>query len=82
MNFRYFVIISQESFIRTSLNPLYPRILVPSLVEIGLVVLEKKMKMWIVYDKDDDDNDDDDKDDGQRKHFDQKTSLEPSAQVC
>ena len=46
------------------------------------MVLEKRMKMWIVYDKDDDDNDDDDKDDGQRKHFDQKTSLEPSPQVC
>ena len=28
----------------------------PSLVEIGPVVLEKKMKMWKVYDNNDDDN--------------------------
>ena len=42
-----------------------------SLVEIGPVALEKKM--WKVYD----DNDDD----GQRTNFDQKSSLEPSAQV-
>ena len=46
----------------------------PSLVEIGSVVLEKKMKMWKVYDNDDND-------DGQRTNFDQKSSLEPSAQV-
>ena len=58
----------------------------PSLVEIGPVVLEKKMKMWKVYndndnnDNDNDDNDDDDND-GQRTNFDQKSSLEPSAQV-
>ena len=49
---------------------------VPSLVEIGPVVLEKKMKMWKVYDNDNNDNDD-----GQRTNFDQKSSLEPSAQV-
>ena len=52
--------------------------------EIGPVVLEKKMKMWKVYDNDNnnDDNDkDDDNDDGQRTNFDQKSSLEPSAQV-
>ena len=49
----------------------------PSLVEIGPVVLEKKMKMCKVYDNDDNDNDDD----GQRTNFDQKSSLEPSAQV-
>ena len=42
----------------------------PSLVEIGPVVLEEKMKMLQVYDND-----------GQRKNFDQKSSLEPSAQV-
>ena len=51
----------------------------PSLVEIGPVVLEKKMKMWKVYDNDDDN--DNDNDDGQRTKFDQKSSLEPSAQV-
>ena len=50
------------------------------LVEIGPVVLEKKMKMWKVYDDNDNDNDDDDND-GQRTNFDQKSSLEPSAQV-
>ena len=42
----------------------------PSLVEIGPVVLEEKMKMLKVYD-----------DDRQRKNFDQKSSLEPSAQM-
>ena len=47
----------------------------PSLVEIGLVGLEKKMKMRKTYDNNDDD------DDGQRTNFDQKSSLEPSAQV-
>ena len=46
---------------------------VPSLVEIGPVVLEKKIKMWKVYENNDDDR--------QRKNFDQKSSLEPSAQV-
>ena len=59
---------------------------VPSLVEIGPVVLEKKMKMWKVYDdnynnNDNDYNDDNDHNDGQRTNFDQKSSLEPSAQV-
>ena len=52
----------------------------PSLVEIGPVVLENNMKMRKVYD-DDDDNDDNDDNDGQRTNFDQKSSLEPSAQV-
>ena len=47
----------------------------PSLVEIGPVVLEKKMEMWKVYDNANDDND------GQRTNFDQKSSLEPLAQV-
>ena len=37
--------------------------IVPSLVDIGPVVLEKKMKMWKVYDSDDNNNDDND--DGQ-----------------
>ena len=39
---------------------------VPSLVEIGPVVLEKKMKMWKVYDNDNDD--------GQQTDFDQKNT--------
>ena len=40
------------------------------------------MKMWKVYDNDNDDNDNDNNDDdGQRTNFDQKSSLEPSAQV-
>ena len=37
----------------------------PSKVEIGPVVLEKKMNMWKVYDN----NDDSDVDDGQRTNF-------------
>ena len=56
----------------------------PSLVEIGSV-LEKKMKIWKVYDdndnNDNDNNDYNDDNDGQRTHFDQKSSREPSAQV-
>ena len=48
---------------------------VPSLVEIGpAAVLEKKMNMWKVYDNDN-------VDDRQRTNFDQKNSLEPSAEV-
>ena len=47
----------------------------PSLVEIGPVVLEKKIKMCQVFDNDNDN------DDGQRTNFDQKSSLESSAQV-
>ena len=54
----------------------------PSLVEIGPVVLDEKMKMWKVYDSananDDNDNDDND---GKRTNFVQKRSLDPSAQV-
>ena len=50
------------------------------------VVLEKKMKMWKVYDNNNDNNDanednNDDNDDGQRTNFDQKSSIEPSAHV-
>ena len=48
---------------------------VPSLAEIGPVVLEK-MKIWKVYA-----NDDNDDNDRQQTNFDQKSSLEPSAQV-
>ena len=47
MYFRYFKIISPwkraGSFIWTNLNPLHPKKLVPSLVENGSVVLEKKI---------------------------------------
>ena len=47
MFFHHFVIISTWKragpFIWTNLNPLHPRMLVPSLVEIGSVVLEKKI---------------------------------------
>ena len=52
---------------------------VPSLVEIGSVVLKKKMKMSKVYDNNDD-NDNDDDDEPWTK-LDQKSSLEPWAQV-
>ena len=55
-----------------------------SLVDINQVALEKKMKMWKVYDNymyNDDSDAIDDNDDGQRTHFDQNNSLEPSAQV-
>ena len=48
----------------------------PSLVEIGPVVLEKKMTILKVYDNDANDDDND----GQRTNVDQKSSLEPSAQ--
>ena len=46
------------------------------LVEIAHMVMEKKMKK--LYDNKNDDNDDDE---GQHKNFDQKSSLEPSAEV-
>ena len=49
----------------------------PGLVKIGPVVLEEKIKMQKVYDNLSDENDID----GQRTNFDQKSSLEPSAQV-
>ena len=45
----------------------------PSLVEIGPVVLEKKKKMRKVYN----DDNDTDNDEGQRTNCDQKSSLEP-----
>ena len=55
----------------------------PSLVEIDPVVLEKKMKMWKVYDNnnDNDANANANDDDRQRTKFDQKSSFDPSAQV-
>ena len=46
----------KESFIWINLNSLPPRIFVPSLVEIGTVVLEKKRKIWKVYVNDDNDD--------------------------
>ena len=49
------------------------------MVEIGSVVLEKKMEMRKDYDNDD--NNDMNNDDGQRKHFYQKSSLESMAQI-
>ena len=77
MYFPYFVNISpwkkKWPFIWTNFNLLHPRML--CLVEIGMVVLEK-MKMWKVSD-----NNNNDDDDGQQTNFDQKSSLEPSAQV-
>ena len=52
IHFYYFPIISfwvrTLSLIWTNLNPLHPRMFVPSLLEIGPVVLEKK-KMWKVF---------------------------------
>ena len=51
----------------------------PSLVEIGPVVLEKNMKMLKVYENNNDDENDDYE--GQRTNVDQKSSLQPSTQV-
>ena len=73
MYFRYFVIISpwkraghlfEQTWILFT-----QRCFVQSLVEIGIVVLEKKMKKWKVYVNNDYGNDDND---GQRTNFDQK----------
>ena len=62
-------------FIWTNLNPHNPRIVWVKFGWNWPVVLEKKMKMWKVYDNIGGDND------GQRTNLDQKSSLEPSAQV-
>ena len=40
------------------------------------------MKMWKVYDNYNDNDDNDDDDDGQRTNCVQKSTPEPSAQVC
>ena len=61
MYFRYFVIISLgkgrgPSFEQTWI-PFTQGCFVPSLIEIGPVVLEKKTKMWKVYDNDNNDYD-------------------------
>ena len=58
-------------------SPFTQECFVPSLVEIGPVVLEK-MKMWKVYNANDND---DNNNEGQRTNFDQKSSREPLAQV-
>ena len=52
---------------------------VPSLVDIGQVILEKRRKMWNIYENDDADDSDDD--DGHRTHCEQESSLEFSGQV-
>ena len=81
MYFRNFEIISPwkraRPFIEQTCIPFTQRWFVPRLVENGPV--EKKMKMWKVYDIDNDNNDNND--DGQWTNVDQKSSLEPSAQV-
>ena len=73
MYFRYFVIISPWKrtgpLFEQICNPIIQGCFVPILVEIGPVVLEKKMKMGKVYDNDAND-------DGLRIKFDQKSSLE------
>ena len=81
MNFRYLVITCISSWkkvcVALHLNKLESppppkkktqKSFVPRLVEIGLVILEKMMKMWNVYN-----------DDGERTNCDQKNSLGPSA---
>ena len=65
MYFRYFLIIPL-------IIPFTQEYFVPSLVEIGQVVLEKKM--WKVYNNDNDN-------DGQWTNCDQKSSFEPLALV-
>ena len=56
MYFRYFVNSSLGKRWGPSFEqiwfPLAQECSVPSLVEVGLVVLEKKMQMWKVYDND------------------------------
>ena len=73
MYFRYFVIISPWKSVGHFEFPFTQEYFIPSLVEIGPVVLEKKKKMGKVYN-------DDNINDGQRTNFDQKSSLEPLAQ--
>ena len=76
MNFFNFVINSRGPSFEQTWISITQRCFVLSLVEIGSVFLEKKMNMWKVYDNYNDDNDD-----GQRTNCDQKSQLEPSAQV-
>ena len=73
MYFRYFVIISPWKrtgpFIWTNWIPFTQVCFVLSLVEIGPMVLEKKKKIWKVF------NDDDNNDDGQRTNCDPKSTV-------
>ena len=73
MYFRYFVIISPWKRMGHLFEQTWilftQRCFVQSLVEIGSVVLEKRMKKWKVYVNNYDDNDDDDR---QRTNFKQK----------
>ena len=75
--FHSFVIISlwkrMRSLFEKTWIPFIKGCFVPSLVEIGPVVLEKKKKMWKVYNND--------HEDGQQTNCDQKSSLDPLAQV-
>ena len=66
MYFRYFVMISPIWTLFTQ-----GCLIVPSLVEIDPVVLEKKMKMWKVYDNANDNN----------GHILIRKSFDPSAKV-
>ena len=75
MYFSYFEIISPLEMGGALHFPLTQGCFVPSLIEIGPMVLEKKMKMCKVYDNNNDN------DYGLRTNFDRKSSLEPSAQV-
>ena len=74
-------------FIWTNSNPFHPRILCamfrwnwPSGSEEEEFFKFSNIILQRVYDNNDDDDADND-DDGQRTNFDQKRSLEPSAQV-
>ena len=47
---RYYLPLKRAgSFISTNLNSLYLRMFVSNLVDIGSVIMEKKMKMWKIY---------------------------------
>ena len=87
MYFHNFVIISScisiraWPFIWTNLNHFTQGCFVLSLVKINSVVLEKKMKMWRVYDNKDNGNSDYNDNDSQRTNFDKKSSLEPTTDV-
>ena len=84
MYFCYFVIISpwkkEGPFICTKLNSLHPRMLCTKFGWNCPLVLEKKKKMWKVYDNDNYDDTAADYD-GQQTNCDQKSSLELLAQV-
>ena len=76
MYFPYFVIISAWKGCGPSFEQTFTQgCFVPSLVETGTVVLEKKIIIWKIYDNNDID------DDGQQTNCVQKSSFEPSAQM-